>query len=79
MPNWWTTWMWQQQYPQDAEVLCDFNMNTLQTNHTPDTSLMFCPPYAAPNKSGRSKNQKRFKSPLEGNKKRKESNISGMK
>ncbi len=33
--------------------------------------MRYCPPYAAPRKAGRPKNNKRMKSPLEGKKKRK--------
>jgi hypothetical protein len=45
-------------------------MDTLR--ETPeDAAMRYCPPYAAPRKAGRPKNNKRMKSPLEGQKQRK--------
>lgn len=72
MPFWWTTECWKQQYPEDVEVSCNFDLSTLR--RTPEDGLMrYCPPYTAPNKAGRPKNEKRMKSPVEGTKKRRRS------
>ena len=64
MPSWWTTKKWHNQYPQEAKC-ATINMSTLTTKHTADPSWRYCPPYIAPQKSGRPKIAKRFKSPLE--------------
>jgi hypothetical protein len=70
MPVWWTTECWHNQYPADTNETCHFDMDTLR--ETPeDAAMRYCPPYAAPRKAGRPKNNKRMKSPLEGKKKRK--------
>ncbi len=70
MPVWWTTECWHNQYPADTNETCHFYMDTLRS--TPeDAAMRYCPPYAAPRKAGRPKNNKRMKSPLEGKKKRK--------
>ena len=72
MPFWWTTECWKRQYPEDVEVSCNFDLSTLR--RTPEDGLMrYCPPYTAPNKAGRPKNEKRMKSPVEGTKKRRRS------
>ena len=70
MPVWWTMECWRHQYPADTNETCHFDMDTLRL--TPeDAAMRYCPPYAAPRKAGRPKNNKRMKSPLEGKKKRK--------
>jgi hypothetical protein len=70
MPVWWTTECWRNQYPMDTNETCHFDMDTLRL--TPkDAAMRYCPPYAAPRKAGHPKNNKRMKSPLEGDKKRK--------
>ncbi len=67
MPVWWTT---DNQYPAGTNETCRFDMATLRS--TPeDAAMRYCPPYAAPRKAGRPKNNKCMKSPLEGMKKRK--------
>jgi hypothetical protein len=45
-------------------------MDTLRST-LEDAAMRYCPPYAAPRKAGRPKNNKRMKSPLEGMNKRK--------
>ncbi len=51
-------------------MACAFDMEALR--ETPgDRALRYCSPYAAARKIGRPKIDKRIKSPLEGNKKRK--------
>ncbi len=58
------------QYTAETNEICHFDMETLRL--TPDDAAMrYCPPYAAPRKAGRQKNNKCMKSPLEGRKKRK--------
>ncbi len=70
MPYWWTTDCWRSQYPADINVTCAFDMEALR--ETPkDKAMRYCPPYAAPRKTRRPKIDKRIKSPLEVNKKRK--------
>jgi len=72
MPKWWSTDRWRNQYPEEINVTCDFDMDTLRA--TPeDAEMRYCPPYAAARKTGRPKKDKRIKSPLEGKKKRKKS------
>ncbi len=63
---------WKWQYPEEVEVSCNFDLSTLR--RTPEDRLMrYCPPYTAPSKVGRPKNEKRMKSPVEGTKKRRRS------
>ena len=72
MPFWWTTECWKRQYPEEVEVSCNFDLNTLR--RTPeDKSIRYCPPYTAASKTGHPKNEKRMKSPVEGTKKRRRS------
>jgi len=69
MPFWWTTECWRRQYPADANVTCNFDMDALRA--TPeDRAMKYCPPFAGARKAGCPKNEKRIKSPLEGKKKR---------
>ncbi len=65
MPKWWTTEMWQLQYPQDLQSLCDFSIETLKKTNAPDLAMRYCPPYVASNKAGRPKEGKRKKGFLE--------------
>lgn len=65
MPKWWTTEMWRHQYPQQLQSLCDFSLNNIKKVVAPDLTWRYCPPYTAPNKSGRPKEGKRRKSFLE--------------
>jgi hypothetical protein len=75
MPKWWTTEMWRLQYPQEGNALCDFDMTSIKVNHTPDTKMRYCPPYAMGNKAGCPK-EKRIKSCLEGNTKKRKATIA---
>jgi hypothetical protein len=70
MPYWWTTKCWRIQYPADINVTCAFDMEALRET-LEDRAMRYCPPYAAARKTGWPKIDKRIKSPLEGNKKRK--------
>jgi len=64
MPSWWSTKKWRNQYPQGMQC-ATINMITLTNKHTADPSWRYCLPSIAWQKSGRPKNAKRFKSPLE--------------
>ncbi len=70
MPVWWFSECWGNQYPADINETCHFDMDTLGST-LEDAAMRYCPPYAAPRKAGRPKNNKHMKSPLEGKKKRK--------
>jgi hypothetical protein len=65
MPAWWTTAVWQQQYPKNSGVLFDFDLRSMKNKSTGDTTLHYCPDLANTNKSGRPKSNKRKKSILE--------------
>ena len=70
MPYQWTTECRRSQYPADINVTCAFDMEALR--ETPeDRAMRYCPPPAAARKTGWPKIDKRIKSPLEGNKKKK--------
>ncbi len=71
MPYWWATVCWRSQYPADINVMYAFDMEALRET-LEDWAMRYCPPYAAPRKTRRPKIDKRIKSPLEVNKKRKE-------
>jgi hypothetical protein len=70
MPVWWTMECWCNQYPADTNETCHVDMDTLRET-LEDAAMRYCPPHAAPRKSGRPKNNKRMKSSIEGKKKRK--------
>ncbi len=72
MPYWWTTESWRSQYPADINVTCAFDMEALR-ERPEDRALRYCTPYAAPKKTGWPKIDKRIKSQLEVNKKKKKS------
>jgi hypothetical protein len=55
---------WHKQYPQRADIICNFDIQTLK-NALRDTTWRYCPPYTAPNKAGRPKKNKRLKSAIE--------------
>ena len=79
MPMLWTTAMWRKQYPKDVIPKSDFDMSYLRAHHTVEPTKRYCPPYSAPNKSGRPKKEKRVNNYLEGNqKKRKKSIVESM-
>jgi hypothetical protein len=70
MPFWWTTECWRKQYPAETDLTCNFDMDTLRGSPE-DKAMRYCPPFAAAQKTGRPKTDKRIKNPLEGGKKRK--------
>ncbi len=61
MPQWWMILHWRKQYPSHSALSCNFNMMSLRMT-SPNTSLKYCPPYIAPNKSGCPKMNKRINS-----------------
>ena len=64
MPPWWMTAHWRKQYPQGADLICNFDIQTLK-NASRDSTWRYCPPYTAPNKPGRPKKNKRLKLAIE--------------
>jgi hypothetical protein len=64
MPPWWMTAHWRKQYPQGADLICVFDIQTLK-NASRDTTWRYCLPYTAPNKVGRPKKNKRLKLAIE--------------
>ena len=70
MPAWCSTAVWRRQYPKDARIRADLNMQQLVEINRPNNNLRCCPKIAAPNKSGAKKKGKRVKGPMEKKKKR---------
>jgi hypothetical protein len=64
MPPWWMTTHWCKQYPQGADLNCNFDIQTLK-HALRDTTWGYCPPYTAPNKAGHPKKNKRLKLAIE--------------
>jgi hypothetical protein len=64
MPTWWMTAHRRKQYPQGADLICNFDIQALQ-NDSCDSTWRYCPPYTAPNKAGRPKKNKRIKLAIE--------------
>ncbi len=62
--------MWCKQFPKNSTIHDDFDIRSLKEKYEPDHQLRYCPDMAAPSKAGRPKNQKRMKSPLEGNRRK---------
>ena len=65
MPSWCYTAVWREQFGQEASMHCGFDMQYLKDHYQPNPKARYCPKVAAAAKSGRKKNMKRFKSPLE--------------
>jgi hypothetical protein len=55
---------WHKQYPQGADLICEFDIQTLK-NASQDTTWRYCPPYTSSNKAGRPKKIKRLKLAIE--------------
>jgi hypothetical protein len=54
MPYWWSTECWRNQFPVDANITCDFDMEAIRA--TPEErTISYCPPYAAVRKIERPK------------------------
>ncbi len=64
MPTWWMTAYWRKQYPQGADLICNFDIQTLK-NASRDSTWRYCPPYTALNKPGCPKKNKRLKLAIE--------------
>jgi hypothetical protein len=64
MPPWWITAHWCKQYPQGADLICNFDIQMVK-NASGDTTWRYCLPYTAPNKAGRPKKNKRLKTAIE--------------
>ena len=65
MPIWWHTSHWRRQLPRASNMRCDFHLSNLRTKCTPQLKNCLCPPYTAPNKAGRPREEKRIKSAIE--------------
>ncbi len=57
IPPWWMTAHWRKQYPQGADLNCDFDIQMLK-HASQDTTWRYCPPYTALMKAGRQKKKK---------------------
>ncbi len=62
--TWWMTVHWHKQYPQGADLNCNFDIQMLK-NTSWDTTWRYGPPYTALNKAGRPKNNKRLNLAIE--------------
>ncbi len=70
-PAWCYTAVWREQFGEGTTMKAGFDIKYLQQNYQPNLKARYCPNVAAATKSGRPKNMKRIKSPLEGSKKKK--------
>ena len=75
LPMWWMMEMWRKQFPKNVIVACDFDMSFLRAHHTVDSTKRYCPPYSAPDKSGRPKKETKVKNILDGNQKKRKNSI----
>ncbi len=64
MPPWWMTAHWHKQYPQGADLICNFEIQMLK-NASRDTTWRYCLPYTALNKAGRPNKNKWLKLAIE--------------
>ena len=55
----------------NTSIRADIDIRGLQAKYEPGHQLRYCPDMAAPRKAGRPKNQRRIKSPLEENSRKK--------
>ena len=76
MPSWCYTLVWREQYGEGTVFQAGFDMQFLKEKWQPNPKLRYCPKLAAAAKTGRKKNLKRHKSPLEKGKKRKKKEAS---
>ena len=67
MPTWWMISQMRLQYPLDMMLKADMDMASLKAEGVPDQHIRYCPPGAAPRKSGRPKGDGRLKGALERN------------
>ena len=64
MPYWWHTSHWRKQYPQGVSVGSNFSIEMMR-NGKQDNKYKLCPAISGPNKTGRPKLDKRYKSLME--------------
>ncbi len=57
--------MWRKQYPEALNSLKYFSLETLKLTEQPDKTMKYCPPFVAPNKTGRPFEGQRIKGLLE--------------
>ena len=62
--SWWMTAHWRKQYPQGADLICNFDIQT-RKNASRNSTWRYCPPYTALNMPGCPKKNKRLKSAIE--------------
>lgn len=65
MPSWCYTSMWREQFGEGTVMHVGCDIQYLKDNYQPNQKSHYCPKISAAAKSGRKKNLKRFKSPLE--------------
>ena len=71
MPIWWMISQMHLQYPIDIVIKADMDIASLMSEGVADHHIHYCPPGAAPRKSGRPKSDGRIKGTLERNGKKK--------
>jgi hypothetical protein len=67
MPTWWMISQMRVQYPIDMVIKADMDMASLMLEGEADHHICYCPPGAAPRKSGRPKGEGQMKGALERN------------
>lgn len=65
MPSWCYTSVWREQFGSGTFMHAGFDIQYLKDKYQPNPKSHYCPKIAAAAKTGRKKNLKRFKSPLE--------------
>jgi hypothetical protein len=65
MPYFWSTHWWRNQFPQEEAIRCNIDLEYLQKQHDPDTSIRYMPAIVGLRKKGHPKKNSRVKSPLE--------------
>jgi hypothetical protein len=67
MPTWWMSSQMRLQYPVNMEIKSDMDIASLMLEGEVDRHICYCPPGAAPRKSGMPKGEGRIKGALERN------------
>ena len=67
LPTWWMISQMRLQYPANMEIKVDMDIASLMLEGEADHHICYCPPGAAPRKSGRPKGEGRIKGALERN------------
>ena len=65
MPSWWMISQMRLQNPVDMEIKSDMEIASLMSEGVVDHHIRYCPPGAAPRKSGRPKGEGRIEGALE--------------